>query len=86
MRLCFDCLLKEDPQWGNRYRMCWLGILAWGGGAFALPFGPIAIAAQGLFFFAAIGWSLWPLLAARRPIQTNPRATERASKQGSICD
>jgi hypothetical protein len=85
MRLCFDCLLKEDPQWGNRYRLFWLAILAWGAGAFALPFGPTAIAAQGLFFLFAIGWSVWPLLAARRPTQNSPRAIKRSSRQGSNC-
>ena len=86
MRLCFDCLLNEDPHWGHRYRIVWLVILVWGGGSFALPFGPIAIAAQGLFFLAAIGWSLWPLVAARRPIQTSRRAPEHARKQGPSCD
>ena len=86
MRLCFDCLLNEDPQWGHRYRMIWLWILAWGGGAFALPLGPLAIAAQGLFFLSAIGWSVWPLLAARRPIQSQKRDLEHRKRQGPSCD
>lgn len=86
MRLCFDCLLKEDPRWGHRYRMIWLAILAWGGGAFALPFGPIAIAAQGLFFLAAIGWSVWPLRAARRPVRSREQILEHAKRQATSCE
>lgn len=73
MRLCFDCLLDEDPRWGHRYRMVWLAIVIWGGGAFALPLGPLAIPTQGLFFLATFGWSLWPLFAARRPTRTSQR-------------
>lgn len=86
MRLCFDCLLDEDPQWGHRYRMVWLAIFLLGGAAFALPFGPIAIGAQGLFFVAAIFWSVWPLFAARRPIQTIGRDLARAKQQSPSCE
>ncbi len=83
MHLCFDCLLREDPKWGHRYRMVWLLIAIWGGGAFALPFGSIAIAAQALFFLVAFGWSVWPLLAARRPVRRSQRSAEHHDQQGS---
>lgn len=86
MRLCFDCLFSEDPHWAHRYRMIWLTILFWGGGAFTLPFGPIAITAQGLFFFAAISWSVWPLIAARRPIQTRRQNGAYAEQQNPSCE
>nr|WP_298897862.1 hypothetical protein [uncultured Altererythrobacter sp.] len=66
--------------------MIWLAILFWGGGAFTLPFGPIAITAQGLFFFAAISWSVWPLIAARRPIQTRRQNGAYAEQQNPSCE
>jgi|GEM_PF-4233160 len=84
MRLCFDCLFREDPSWTKRYRLVWLAILLWGGGAISLPVSPVVIAAQGSFFLAAFGWSVWPLFAARRPIPPN-RPAARTRQQDATC-
>lgn len=85
MHLCFDCLLSEDPSWAKRYRLVWLAILLWGGSSFSLPVSPVAIAAQGSFFLAAFGWSVWPLFAARRPIPSN-RPAPRGRQQDTSCN
>ena len=73
MRLCFDCLLCEQPDWARRYRFAWIVLLLFGAAAFQLPYGTLGIAAQGAFFLMAIGWAVWPLFAAMRPRKRNCR-------------
>ncbi len=85
MRLCFDCLLREDTSWAKRYWLTWLPILLWGGGAFSLLDGSFAISAQALFFLATFGWSVWPLFAASRPASSN-RQAPRAGRKDASCE
>lgn len=67
MRLCFDCLLAEKPDWPRRYALTWGPILGFGAAAFAVPYWTIGVILQAAFFALVFAWAIYPLRAARRP-------------------
>jgi len=60
MSLCVDCLVREKPDWLQRYRKGSLALLAYGVGVFLLPDHLVSHVLQGLFFLIGFPWVVWP--------------------------